>query len=237
MLFSDLKEIIGGECIHLQEDELITQLLLDSRRVLDPKGALFFAISGDRHDGHHFIKDCLLKGVRQFVVERTDDFPEKQVKGVNIVRVDYTIDALQAIVGHHRKSFNIPVIGITGSNGKTVVKEWLYRLLSPFFRIAKSPQSYNSQVGVPLSVWQLSEGDELGIFEAGISQIGEMGQLEKIILPSIGILTNLGAAHDLGFEDREQKLREKLKLFMHTRQLIYCSDQQWVHQKVQDCKN
>jgi alanine racemase len=142
----------------------------------------------------------------------------------NILLVDSSIDAIQKIAAHHRSTFSIPIIGITGSNGKTVIKEWLYQLLSNDQNIAKNPGSYNSQVGVPLSVWQLQSHHQLGIFEAGISQRSEMEKLAAIIQPTIGIFTNIGTAHDEGFSNRQEKINEKSKLFKNVKVLIYCAD-------------
>jgi Alr-MurF fusion protein len=152
--------------------------------------------------------------------------------GANFLVVKSTLDALQAIAASHRKEFSIPVIGITGSNGKTIIKEWLYQLLSPDQSIVKNPGSYNSQVGVPLSVWALQKHHQLAIFEAGISVPNEMEKLEKIILPTLGIFTNIGTSHDEGFESRNEKIKEKLRLFAHAKQLIYCADQVEVRQAI-----
>ena len=195
----------------VENDVLIEHLLLDSRRIYAPAASLFFALKGNRRDGHQFINELYKRGVRAFVITENVDtnlFPE-----ANFLFVNDTLAALQQLAVHHRKQFNIPVIGITGSNGKTIVKEWLYQLLHEDFNIVRSPKSYNSQIGVPLSVWQMNEQHTLGIFEAGISEQGEMLKLEKIIKPTIGILTNIGEAHAEGFIDNDHKFREKLALF------------------------
>ena len=186
-------------------------LLIDSRQVAAPAVSLFFALPGKRHDGHRFLDDLYERGVRQFIVNQDVDL--KKLPEANVLKVDNTLDALQALAAFHRARFNIPVIGITGSNGKTVVKEWLWQVLSSDFNIVRSPKSYNSQVGVPLSVWQMNEHHTLAIFEAGISQPGEMERLANIIRPTIGVFTNLGPAHQEGFVSQEQKLSEKMRLF------------------------
>lgn len=200
----------------------VEHLLLDSRRVYAPAVSLFFALKGPRRNGHQFIPELYRKGVRSFVVSEAPDeaaFPE-----AHFIIVPDPLEALQRLAAWHRNQFRIPVIGITGSNGKTIVKEWLYQLLQEDYTIVRSPRSYNSQIGVPLSVWQMNKEHELAIFEAGISQPGEMEKLEKIIQPDIGILTNLGEAHSEGFASMEEKGREKVKLFTGCRQLIYSKD-------------
>ncbi len=198
-------------------------LLIDSRQLTSASASIFFAIRGPHHDGHKFIAELYTRGVREFVIDspefQTDPFPNAIFH-----RVENSIHALQELVADHRKQFSIPVIGITGSNGKTIVKEWLAQLLSPEFTICRSPKSYNSQLGVPLSVWPLDSHDTLGIFEAGISQPGEMARLEAVIQPTIGIFTNIGTAHDEAFTDRRQKVREKLELFRHVKVFVYCRD-------------
>jgi Alr-MurF fusion protein len=216
----------GGEARQLSNPETpIEHLLLDSRKVAFPETSLFFAIRGERHDGHNYIAELLKKNVRNFIVE-TPSHPQilaidKAVSShLNIILVPNTIVALQAIAAAHRQKFHYPVIGITGSNGKTIVKEWLYQLLSPDYQIVKSPKSYNSQVGVPLSVWEMQAEHQLAIFEAGISQPNEMANLAEVIRPNIGIFTNIGTAHDEGFENREQKIQEKLQLFRQS-EVIY----------------
>lgn len=186
-------------------------LLIDSRTVIHAENAIFFALRSKRNDGHQYIEELISKGVTTFVVDR-DHVIEINEK-VNYLIVDDTLEALQKLAGNHRKKFILPVIGITGSNGKTIIKEWLTILLANDYNICASPKSYNSQIGVPLSVWQLNDSHSLGIFEAGISKPGEMQVLEKIIQPEIGVLTHLGTAHDEGFEDFNQKVNEKLKLF------------------------
>lgn len=183
---------------------------IDSRSLHNNSSTLFFAIKGPNNDAHRFIPELISKDVRNFVVE---SIPVGLSDQANFFVVKKTVDALQKFAAHHRKQFGFPVIGITGSNGKTIVKEWLNFLLSPDYKIIRSPKSYNSQIGVPLSVLGINEQHNLGIFEAGISQKGEMERLSDIILPTLGILTNIGTAHDEGFSSREEKINEKLKLF------------------------
>jgi Alr-MurF fusion protein len=216
-LLSHIARIIGSEAAVIN-DGAIEHLLLDSRKVYSPAASLFFALEGPRRDGHQFIPELYKKGIRNFVVSKKMEasvYPE-----ANFIFVDDTLAALQQLAAFHRRQFNIPVIGITGSNGKTIVKEWLYQLLHEDYNIVRSPKSYNSQVGVPLSVWQMNEQHTLALFEAGISQQGEMIKLENIIHPTIGILTNIGEAHSQGFIDPSHKFREKLALFRNSKILI-----------------
>ncbi len=205
--------------------------LTDSRQLItDPKNTIFFAIRGDRHDGHQYVSDLYDRGVRQFVVERAAmQTAWKWMANATFTEVDNVLENLQQQAANHRQQFAIPVIGITGSNGKTIVKEWLAQLLGggpppTDFVIARSPKSYNSQVGVPLSVHQLNETHTLGIFEAGISQPHEMAALEPIIRPTVGVFTNIGTAHDEGFKSQKQKVAEKLRLFTRTQVLIFRAD-------------
>ena len=193
-------------------------LIIDSRTVVQPDTAIFFALQTGQNDGHKYIDDLIKKGVNTFVV--TKDHPIHVTPSTNYFIVDDTLEALQSLVAMHRKRFALPVIGITGSNGKTIVKEWLLQLLSNHYNICASPKSYNSQIGVPLSLWPLNESHTLGLFEAGISKAEEMQNLERIIQPDIGVLTHMGSAHDEGFENFEHKLSEKLKLFKHCKVLL-----------------
>src|SRR5258708_1552540 len=230
MFFSELEKIAKGKVLQLHRDTGIQNLVIDSRKAIVGEGSVFFAISGPRNDGHQYISDLYHKGIRQFIVQKIIDlkiFPE-----ANVLLVDSSIDALQSIARAHRSHFSFPVIGVTGSNGKTIVKEWLYQLLSPDNTIVKNPGSYNSQIGVPLSVWAMQSFHQLGIFEAGVSMPGEMGKLEKVIMPTIGVFTNIGTAHDEGFENIQQKINEKLKLFANVKVLIYCSDHFEIDQAV-----
>jgi alanine racemase len=213
----------------------IGELVTDSRNIAHPEEALFIPLKTHLRDGHAFIKDAWQKGVRNFLVSQNIDItllPE-----ANIILVGDTLPALQQIAVNYRKQFNIPVIGITGSNGKTIVKEWLYQLLGNHLNVVRSPKSYNSQLGVPLSVWQLEKEHGLAIFEAGISEPGEMEKLERIIHPSIGIFTNIGEAHSEGFMNQRQKINEKLLLFRHAKQLVYCLDHLEVNEAVVQFQN
>lgn len=224
----DIAICLGQTDAHLVPETPVTELAIDSRKVQQPTRALFFAIRGEHHDGHRFIPELYDKGVRAFVCESSFPANRAQYPGAVFLTAASPLFALQQVAAAHRAKFSCPVLGITGSNGKTIVKEWLHQLLSPDLRIVRSPKSYNSQVGVPLSVWAMAEEHEMAIFEAGISKVGEMGHLEPIIRPTIGILTNIGHAHDEGFRDLTEKTREKLALFSRCGTLIVCSNQQVV---------
>ncbi|WP_216679397.1 alanine racemase [Hymenobacter siberiensis] len=230
--FLDLPARVSGHLRQAPADASATvrHLLLDSRRADLPVGAAFFALRGPSHDGHRYLPDLYAQGVRLFFVEENTALPGglAAYPEAGIMEVASPLAALQALAAAHRAQFTASVIGITGSNGKTIVKEWLAQLLSPDEDICRSPRSYNSQVGVPLSVWELNpERHTLGIFEAGISEVGEMARLARIIRPTEGIFTNLGTAHDAGFASEEQKLLEKLTLFQGAdfQLLFYCADQ------------
>ncbi len=216
----DIQRIIGAAGTLINES-IINTLLTDSRRISNASEGLFFALSG-RRNGHEFIAEAYATGVRNFVVKQQTEI---KMPEANFLLVDDVLGALQKLAAYHRHRFKLDVIGITGSNGKTIVKEWLYQLLCVDKHIVRNPKSYNSQIGVPLSVWQISEKDNLGIFEAGISTTAEMEKLEPIIKPTIGVLTHIGSAHEEGFKVREQKVREKLKLFTHCKLLIHNYDQ------------
>lgn len=213
-----------------EPDVHIEQLLTDSRKVYFPGHALFFALKGGNHNGHAYIPALYQKGVRNFVVGEM--LPTPSLPGANFLHVKDTVAALQAVAAFHRHHFDIPVIGITGSNGKTIVKELLFQLLSADHNIVRSPKSYNSQIGVPLSVWQMSELDDLAIFEAGISKAGEMKNLQPVIDPTIGIFTFIGEAHGEGFVSTEEKIREKLQLFIHSDILFYCKDEKLLDEQI-----
>lgn len=201
----------------------ISILLTDSRKLSNPANTLFFALQTKNNDAHDFISELYEAGVRNFVV--TKQLTQwKNFQNVNFIKVKNSLQALQKLAIHHRSLFDIPVIGITGSNGKTIIKEWLYQLLEKDYNIVRSPRSYNSQIGVPLSVWQLEEDTELGIFEAGISMPNEMELLEPIIKPTIGVLTKIGEAHQENFSSLQQKTMEKLELFVNCEVLIYDED-------------
>lgn len=218
---SKIANILQAKAVLQQPDIVIRKLLTDSRTVVDPDGSLFFAVKAQR-DGHEFIAHAYKNGVRNFVV--THPAVAEKYADANFLIVDDVLKALQALAAYNRSISTLKVIGITGSNGKTIVKEWLYQLLAADFHIVRSPKSFNSQIGVPLSVWQITTEHNLGIFEAGISKPSEMEALANIIKPTIGILTNIGEAHAEGFEDKTQKLKEKLKLFKDAELLIYCPD-------------
>lgn len=204
-------------------DSLITILLTDSRKLSNPDETIFFALTTKTNDGHKYIDDLYTQGVRNFVVS-TSYVISVAYSDANFLIVKDTLVALQRLVAYHRRKFDIPVIGITGSNGKTIVKEWLYQLLHYDYNIVRSPRSYNSQTGVPLSVWQLDETSTLGIFEAGISLPDEMEHLEPIIHPTIGVFTKLGEAHQENFASMQQKCKEKLELFINCEVIIYNGD-------------
>lgn len=213
--------IVQGILLQEGNADIIQHLLLDSRKISQPKNALFIAIKGARHDGHRFIEEIYKAGVRNFIVEKEIDLA--LVPGASVIKVNSAVIALQTLAADHRSNFTIPVIGITGSNGKTIVKEWLNVLLADDYNIVRSPKSYNSQVGVPISVWNMEASHTLGIFEAGISQPGEMGQLAKVIQPTIGIFTSIGTAHSENFLSRRQLIGEKLTLFANA-SIIICPD-------------
>ncbi|GAB3413279.1 bifunctional UDP-N-acetylmuramoyl-tripeptide:D-alanyl-D-alanine ligase/alanine racemase [Niabella aquatica] len=211
-------------------DVTITTLLTDSRKVMHPESSLFFALPGPRRDGHRFIAELHKAGVKYFVIAKNSIVP--QYPGAVFFKVEKVQEALQKIATAHRNRFSLNVIGITGSNGKTVVKEWLYQLLRPQYNIVRSPKSYNSQIGVPLSVWETGPANNLAIFEAGISQPGEMEKLEPIIQPDIGVLTHMGAAHSEGFLSEQEKLREKLQLFIHSSVIIFNGDNEMIRMEI-----
>lgn len=191
-------------------EQVVLTLIYDSRKLANPANGLFFALQG-RRDGHEFIRSAYLGGVRNFIIANTD-IDLREYHDANFLYVDDTLRALQQLAEYHRSQFSFPVIGITGSNGKTIVKEWLFQLLSPDRAVYRSPKSYNSQLGVALALWQLDSSYDLAIIEAGISQVGEMDHLREMIKPDIAILTNIGAAHDSGFASHAEKADEKLQL-------------------------
>lgn len=229
-----ISEIIGAQRVG-DAPATIDWLLTDSRSLSFPEATLFFALSSKRNDGARYIPDLYIREVRNFVISR-ETYSLMEEEGTfggihpdaNYLVVPHPLKALQKLAEQHRSRFQIPVIGITGSNGKTVVKEWLYQLLGPDRPTVRSPRSYNSQIGVPLSVWRLDEGAELAIFEAGISEPGEMKALESIIKPTIGILTNIGGAHQENFFSLQDKCQEKLSLFRDCDVLIYNGDDEFI---------
>src|SRR6185436_18544209 len=230
--FHHIANIINGRILQTVDDGSIEHLVIDSRKIVFPSSSIFFALAGPRRDGHHFIEEVYQKGVRNFVISKSIDLT--QWNDANFVLVSEVLKAMQELVTHRRKEFSYPVIGITGSNGKTIVKEWLNQLLEPEYIIVRSPKSYNSQIGVPLSVWQMSDQHELAIFEAGISLPNEMELLEKVIQPTIGIFTNIGEAHSEGFSSMLEKATEKAKLFQRAAAVIYCSDELAADQAIKD---
>ena len=235
---SQIASIIKAKTFSTNVDAGIEHILLDSRKLLFPAASIFFALDGPRRKGNLFISELYHKGVRCFVVDEI--FTEADVldfRDADFLQVPDVLQALQLLTAFHRQQFTIPVIGITGSNGKTIVKEWLYQLLQPNHQIIRSPKSYNSQIGVPLSVWQMNAQHTLGIFEAGISQPDEMQQLAKIIAPTIGVFTNIGEAHGEGFLNIRQKINEKLKLFVKSDVLIYGADDLDLNEAVNLFKN
>ena len=226
---SSIEEIasaVGAERIG-DTPAAIDWILTDSRSLCFPEETLFFALKTKRNDGHKYIADLYRRGVRNFVVSEVPS-EASGFEHVNFLKVPNPLKALQRLAARHREKFQVPVIGITGSNGKTVVKEWLYQLLGSSRVVTRSPRSYNSQIGVPLSVWLMNERTEVGIFEAGISEMGEMETLKPIIQPTIGILTNIGGAHQENFPSLQDKCMEKLQLFKDCDVIIYNGDDEFV---------
>ncbi len=224
----EVAAMVGGE-LRGSPEVMVSGISTDSRHVHQPEASLFVAIRGDRHDGHSFISELSERGINAFIVE---ELPTSPARDISFILVKDSLKALQELAAAHRDRHGCRVIGITGSNGKTIVKEWINQVLSPDQKIARSPRSYNSQIGVPLSVLLLEENTGTGIFEAGISRTGEMFRLEAIIRPSIGIFTNIGEAHQEGFSDIEEKLGQKLILFKDAVKIIYCSEHEVVHNHI-----
>jgi len=235
---SQIATVIKAKTFFENAEAGIEHILLDSRKLLFPSSSIFFALDGQRRKGSLFIPELYDKGVRCFVVD--ESFTEDEIskfRDASFLQVPDVLQSLHLLASFHRQQFNFPVIGITGSNGKTIVKEWLYQLLQNDFNIIRSPKSYNSQIGVPVSVWQMNAEHTLGIFEAGISQPDEMQKLAKIIAPTIGVITTIGEAHSEGFLNIRQKINEKLKLFVNSQLLIYCSDDPDINEAVNTFKN
>lgn len=221
---STLASVVNGELLSSSaRDPKINDILIDSRKLISPKETLFIALKTKKNDGHKYISSLYQRGLRNFLVSTVPEQIEN-FKNAHFILVDNTLAALQLLVRNKRKQFDIPVIGITGSNGKTIIKEWLFQMLQADKNIIRSPKSYNSQIGVPLSVWQMKSQHELAIFEAGISEPDEMQKLQGIIQPTLGIFTNIGQAHDENFINTNQKIGEKLKLFTKVDTLIYNLD-------------
>lgn len=231
---SAIASILNGNADLPNPDFQIKHISIDSRRIIDTSATVFFAITGPRNDGHNHISELIEEGIKCFVVNHIPD--NISTRDVNFIVVNDTLKALQTLCAHHRKTFEYPVIGIAGSNGKTIVKEWLYQILSSKLRVVRNPKSYNSQVGVPLSVWQMDNTYDLGIFEAGISMPGEMEILEEILKPTIGIFTNLGDAHSENFEDANYKAFQKFYLFENCKVLIARKGQMEVDELLRNWK-
>lgn len=218
-----IASLIGAHCFGEGEAQ-IDWILNDSRSLAFPESTLFFALRSQRNDGHKYIPDLYRRGVRNFVVANLPEDYEQKYPDAHFLKVVSPLKALQRLAERHRDEYNLPIVGVTGSNGKTVVKEWLYQLLSGSRNVTRSPRSYNSQVGVPLSVWLLNSRSEIGIFEAGISQPGEMPALRAIIQPTIGVMTNIGPAHQENFSSLQEKCLEKLSLFKDSKVVVYEAD-------------
>jgi len=233
---SEIVNLIKPEkSIIFDSESNISELCFDSRSISFPAQTLFFAIKTEKNDGHRYIENLVKRGVLNFIVtEPVDKF--FQYGRCNFLQVHDAVEILQKIASFHRSAFFIPVIGITGSNGKTIVKEWLSLMLADDYNVVKNPNSYNSQIGVPVSVWQMNKNHTLGIFEAGISNPGEMIKLADIIQPTIGILTNIGEAHSRYFKDNREKLSEKLRLFKNAESLIYCDDNDLIYNVLKGCE-
>ena len=219
--------LIGARRIG-QNDANVGWILTDSRSLCFPEETLFFAIRTQRNDGHNYIPELYRRGVRNFVVETVPADADSGFRNANFLKVTNTLAALQRLAERHRDEFDIPVVGITGSNGKTMVKEWLYQLLSQKMVVTRSPKSYNSQIGVPLSVWLIDEHTQVALLEAGISQTGEMDKLRDIIQPTIGVLTSMGQAHQENFRSMDEKCMEKLQLMHDAKVVVYNSDDEVV---------
>jgi len=207
----------------------IGKLLIDSRKLMEPQTTVFFALVTSRNNAHKYIDEVYKKGVRVFVVSEKVELP----KDATIIGVENTLIALQDVALAHRKKMNYPVLAITGSNGKTIVKEWLFQVLHNNFSVVRSPKSFNSQVGVPLSLSLMNSFNDLGIIEAGISKTGEMQRLSEIIIPEMAIITNLGEAHSEGFKNNHEKLKEKLLLFESCKRIFYCKDHEAISQNIE----
>ena len=227
---TEIAKIVDGQLIHFGTPTAhsIRFLSFDSRTLLSPRETLFFALRNGRNDGHDFIRDALNREVSAFVVSQLPARDDHEIPSSYIL-VSNTFDALQQLAAFHRKRFRYPVTAITGSNGKTLVKEWLSEILGVKLHVVKSPRSYNSQIGNPLSVWLMEDGYDLALFEAGISKPGEMARLETILHPDNGIFTHLGNAHLENFGSLEELVQEKVKLFIHCRLVVYCKDFELVH--------
>lgn len=230
---AQLEEITGGKAQGIRRDQLISQISIDSRQILHPEQTLFVALRGAKADGADFIPDLINEGIRVFLVHEDWLVEDKQTDIATFIFTIDTRQALQKIAAFQRSIFTKPVVGITGSNGKTIIKEWLGQVLSQRFAVAKSPKSYNSQVGVPLSIFGIQTYHQVAILEAGVSKSGDMDTLAKMIQPDLGIFTNIGTAHEEGFSGIGEKIREKLKLFEKAKLLIYCKDQEVLAREIE----
>lgn len=232
MTLNHIEQLLNQSFIPALEQAVnIEEFYYDTRLIAKTEHALFMALTGAFRDGHHYLEEAYNLGIRYFLInENPENF--KHLKGAHFLQVPHTLLAFQKIVKDYRQAFDLPIIGITGSNGKTIIKEWLYQLLHNAYHIVRSPKSYNSQLGVALSLLLIRDEHQLGIFEAGISQPNEMQFLSDLIQADMGILTNIGDAHDIHFEDRKEKLKEKLYLFKNAKTLIYCKDHEWIDQEI-----
>lgn len=228
----EFAQMTGGTLLYSKDDVArVSYIVTDSRHFQNRPESVFFALKSARNDGHNYAADMLARGMQTFVV--SDASVAEALKTANVILVENTLEALQKLAGRHRAAFDIPVLAITGSNGKTVVKEWLYQLMSRHLRVMRSPRSYNSQLGVALSLWQLHSAHQLAILEAGISHPGEMQRLAAMIQPTLGIFTNIGSAHQENFSALSQKIDEKLALFAKVKTLLYCRDHELVHERIE----
>ncbi|GMQ25572.1 bifunctional UDP-N-acetylmuramoyl-tripeptide:D-alanyl-D-alanine ligase/alanine racemase [Algoriphagus sp. oki45] len=226
-------KITGGKLLGVSDGSALSQISIDSRQILQPSNTIFIALRGAKADGADYIPSLIQQGVRYFLVHEDFEPSEEMLSHAVFLQVKDTKVALQQLAAFQRSLFTAPVLSITGSNGKTITKEWLGQLLSQQFSVAKSPKSYNSQVGVPLSVFGIHPYHQVALLEAGISKVGEMATLEKIIRPDLGIFTNIGSAHEEGFSNLKEKIREKLILFQSSKFLIYCRDQELLSMQIE----
>jgi len=232
---NSIQKILNAQS-HIVSNDIINHLIYDSRSLVSTTDSLFFALKGKHRDGHNFIKELYDRNIKNFVVSQ---LPKdiQYFKNANFLVVSNTLNALQQIAKFHRNTTKTKIVGVTGSNGKTIVKEWLYHVLYNKQKVIRSPKSYNSSIGVPLSVWLMDEGHETAIFEAGISFPGEMQSLSLIIKPDIGIFTNIGDAHQENFQHLTDKINEKLILFEECNTLIYNKDHKQIHECIINNKN
>ena len=222
----EISKIVEGELILNGVTTKLHNIIYDTRKITFPEASVFFAFKTINGDGHFFIDDAFEKGIKNFVVSQDIDY--SKYKNCNFLIVRNTLDSLQKLARYHRGLFNIPVIAITGSNGKTILKEWLNNALSKKYKVVQSPNSYNSQIGVALSLLQINSSHEIALIEAGISKKGEMAKLENMVRPTMGVLTNIGDAHSLGFTNNQEKIIEKTSLFTHARKVIFNNDKELI---------